>query len=520
MNGRESTRASLSLSSRLFLHVIPLIAGMATMTLEMSASRLLAPYFGNSLPVWGVIIAMLLAFLAIGNELGGRLAERWPQLDSFLQLPALAGVAVGLIPSLANPMLRTAMYSFARYDASTTLAALFASLLLFAPAVVLLGAIVPFAVRITTERGESSGVVAGRLYALSTVGSLIGTFVSVFVLIPSIGTRRTIVTVSVILLTTAIIGLARSAWRIALIYLLLLACIITIALSSSMAIKPTQGLVYEADSAYNYIQVIQSGPELLLKLNEGEGIQSSYIPGETLTGYFYDYFLLVPYFRKNVRDPPLANLCLIGLAAGTSVRQFTDIFGAIPIDGVEIDPTIVTIGRQFFDMKQRNLRVFAEDGRFFLAQSGQHYDVILVDAYNPPYIPFHLTTMEFFQLTSDHLDSDGVMAINVARTEHDRELAEAIAATLSAVYPAVYTIDTVGELNSLVIASKQQTDLGEITAKLHSLADPMLQGVVSRAAGRIHRFDRSDQRILTDDLAPVEQLVHSMVARFLLEDSR
>jgi spermidine synthase len=501
---------------RIVQYALVFASGAATMAVEMCASRLLAPYFGNSLPVWGVVIGMLLAYLSLGYFLGGRLADRYPMESLSCSIAAWAGFVIGLIPYLARPILRYSASGFAQYQAGPVLGSLLGILILFAVPVVLLGCVSPFAIRLSIETAASAGRTAGHVYALSTVGSLLGTFASVFWLIPSFGTRSSMSTISVWLLGTAVLGLLVIGRRRALLPILLLATILALQLLPLGAIKPTAGMIYEADSAYNYIQVLREGEEIVLKLNEGEGIQSSYSPGQVLSGYVYDYFLLAPFFRAGEYPLPVTSMCLVGLAGGTAARQYSVVFGDVPIDGIEIDPGIVEVGRRFFGLDLPNLQIAVADGRYHLAHSTKRYDIILVDAYHPPYIPFQLTTIEFFLDVQAHLTPDGVVAINVARTETDYSLVTAIASTLKAVFPSVYIMDPLSNLNSIAIASRQPTQLLAVTARLSALSDHTLTNVAQRAEGRISEFTQSDQIILTDDRAPVEQIVHAIMARYLL----
>ena len=504
-----------SRSPRLTLYLQVFVGGAATMGVEMCASRLLAPYFGNSLPVWGLLIGVLLAYLASGYFLGGRLADRYPHAALLYQLVAWAALAIGLIPFAARPVLRWSMAGLAGFQAGAVLASLAGVLVLFALPMVLLGCVSPFALRLTVSDTTSSGHAAGHVYALSTLGSLIGTFLPVFVLIPAWGTRRTFLAISLSLLIAAIVGLAQTARRAALFCVLMLAALLLLQLSPVGVIKPAQGLLYEMDSAYNYIQVLRSGDEFVLKLNEGEGIQSTYRPHQLLTGYVYDYFLLVPLFRVQLPSPSVSSLCLIGLAGGTMARQYTALYGALPIDGVEIDRAVVDVGRRFFGLDLDNLRVFIDDGRLFLARSPSRYDVVIVDAYRPPYIPFQLTTAEFFHAVRNHLSDDGVVAVNVARTEGDFALVDAVGATLSSVYPSVFIVDTLSDLNSIVIASRKPTRLSAVLDRIANLTDATLAEVAVRCEGRIREYVPGRGRILTDDHAPVEQIVHAMVYRYL-----
>jgi spermidine synthase len=164
--------------------------------------------------------------------------------------------------------------------------------------------------------------------------------------------------------------------------------------------------------------------------------------------------------------------------------------------------------------------VHAQDGRYFLATTANSYDVIAVDAYRPPYIPFHLTTQEFFQQVYDHLNEDGVMVINAGRTSTDYSLVETLGSTMKSVFPNVYVLDIPGygsDLgNSLVIATKQPTQLNNFETNTMQLQHPLLRLVASRARNsRIWELQRTDI-VFTDDKAPVEQVIHELIVRYIL----
>ncbi|HOU23404.1 MAG TPA: fused MFS/spermidine synthase [Anaerolineae bacterium] len=491
------------------------VGGLATMGTEMCASRLLAPYFGNSLPVWGVLIGLLLACLAVGSVLGGRLADRSPDEALLYQLAGWAGLAIGIIPYVARPVLGSVSSGLTSAPVLAIVGAFGGVLALFTVPMVLLGCLSPFVLRLSLREVGSGGDVAGRISALGTLGSLLGTFGAVFVLIPGIGTRRSMVLLGLLVALVALLGLRRLGSRWAVLWLLVCLALTGLILLPSGSIKPNSGLLYEHESMYNYVQVLREGDQILLKLNEGEGIQSVYEPGQVLSGYVYDYFLLVPYFQSRPESPPGQSVCIVGLAGGTSARLFSEVFGPLPIDGVEIDATVVEAGRRFMDLNLPNLQITIMDGRQYLAATPKRYDVVLLDAYNPPYIPFHLTTREFFALVYEHQTEDGVLGINVAHLENDSTLVRAIAATVGSVYPSVYVIDTQSGLNSVVVASHQKTEWSEVSARLSSLTAAALRQVIQRAEGRIKPFTARRERILTDDQAPVEQLVHAMLARYL-----
>jgi len=459
-------------------------------------------------------------YLAAGYFLGGWMADRWPRPALLYQLTTWGAFTVGVIPFVARPILRFAAVGLAGYQVGLLAGSLLGVLLLFSIPMVLLGCVSPFAIRLAMREVERAGHTSGRIYAISTIGSIFGTFLPVLVLIPNIGTRATFLLVSVLLLVPSLIGLVAHAGRRALPYLILPLALIGLVLWQGGApIKDAENLIFETESAYNYIQVLDMDGTIALKLNEGEGIHSVYTPGEQMTYATWDYFLVVPFFNPPPYGPDqVDSLCMIGLAAGTIPKLYTQVFGPIPIDGAEIDPAIIEVGRRYFAMNEPNLHAYAEDGRRFLARTEARYDVIAIDAYRPPYIPFHLTTREFFEEARRHLTPEGVVAINVARTATDARLAEAMASTMSSVFPSVYIIyeplygDDLG--NSIVVATNQPTCAENFTANMPLLAEnPILHEVARRAAPTIQTA-RSTGIVFTDDKAPVEQVMHAIMFRY------
>ena len=502
----------------LYLLFTVFISGMTTLAVELSASRLLDPYFGTSNVVWANLIGLILVYLSVGYFIGGRLADRYPHPKVLYSITGVAAVLIGAVPFIARPVLLLASRGFATYSAGLLLGSFIGVLLLFALPVTLLGFVSPFAIRLAMRDVRSAGDIAGRIYGISTLGSILGTFAPVLILIPNIGTRYTFLLFAALLLLVSIGGLVRArsrlAWLFAFFFLMLLALGV---LSRRMIIKPAEGMIFEAESAYNYIQVVEVDGTRYLLLNEGQAVHSVYDPDSLATFGTWDYFLVGPFFNP----PPytsdqVCSLCMIGLAAGTTPRQYTAVFGPIPIDGVEIDPLIVDVGRRLFAMTEPNLRVHVADGRYFLARTEARYDVIAVDAYRLPYIPFHLTTQEFFTEVRRHLTEKGVVVINVGRTEDDYSLVEALATTMQTVFPSVYIVDVPETFNSVVVATMQETQAENLAANLPGITNPFLRDVVSQAAAHLRPVEGAGP-VLTDDRAPVEQLSNLMVLRYVLQ---
>ena len=231
-------------------------------------------------------------------------------------------------------------------------------------------------------------------------------------------------------------------------------------------------------------------------------------------------FLAAPFFNPAPMElSDVERVGLIGLAGGTIAKQYSEVFGPVPIDGWEIDPEIIRVGREYFDMNEPNLNPIVADGRWGLEHSGELYSVIAIDAYRAPYIPWQLTSVEFFQGVADHLDDRGVLAINVGRTANDRRLIEALAGTIQAVFPSVYLVDVPGSFNSLLYATREPTKATNLVENLLALEDSgapsVLLEVLNRAIMNIRTTPDTDI-VFTDDQAPVEQLINSIVLQFVL----
>jgi MFS family permease len=418
----------------------------------------------------------------------------------------------------------------------------------------------------TLQPYHSLGTLAGRFSALATAGSLIGAFLPVLWLIPTFGTRWTFYLLALLLLAVVSASALRESYR--WVPLAGLAAVLLLAFFTQPAgvraawdDDRSGTLIYEDESQFNYIAVRQWGSERHLKLNEGIGIHSVYHPDARLSQGIWDYFLLAPLFRSgewraasgdrgmeigdasphatrhspisDLRSPvsslqsPVSNLLLIGAAAGTVPGLYTDIYGAVPITGVELDPQIVQVGQEYFGAAWPNYTAVAADGRQWLARQGSDvkFDVIAVDAYRPPYIPFHLTTVEFFELVRRHLDEDGVLAINVGRAPANNALVDALAATLAVVFPTVFVVDEPGPpdtlANSLVVATVQPATIEAFRARVDGLPAELPAEFREFAARTVTQTrvaaPAPDAPVFTDDRSPVEQLVHGIIADFVLQ---
>lgn len=507
------------------LIVAVFVGGFSSLGIEMAASRLLGSVFGTSNLVWANIIGLILLYLTLGYFIGGRWADRSPYPQTFYRIIAWGAFSAGLVPVVARPVLRIAAQAVQQLDAAVMIGSFLSVLILFIIPITLLGTISPFAIRLALPSKEEAGRTSGRIYAISTLGSILGTFLPVLVFIPWIGTSMTFLLLSLLLLAVGLVGLFTLNKKAAWLYLIMpLILIIASWLVLAGPLKSDPGQIYEDESQYNYIQVVEFNGSRFLLLNEGQAVHSVYNPDSLATFGTWDYFLAAPFFYPPSSDPAeVERLGIVGLAAGTISKQYTQVFGPIPIDGWEIDPRIIEIGRQFFDMNEPNLNAIAADGRLGLERTDQHYSVIAIDAYRPPYIPWHLTTHEFFELVRARLTETGTLVINVGRTPEDRRLIVAMVGTLESVFPTVHVVDVPNTFNTMVYATVQPTSAENLQANLLALstdsASPFLLDVLTRAVQNLKPTPASEV-VFTDDKAPIEQLVNSIVLRYMVGDAQ
>ncbi len=493
------------------LQAIVFVGGMSSIGIELSASRLIAPYFGDSTFIWANLIGLTMLYLAIGYRLGGRVADRRPDPGLLFTLTALAGLAVAMIPVISKPILRVSMSAFETVSIGAFYGSLLTVLLLFAVPMTLFGFVSPFVIRLLVDDVSSTGQTAGGVYSLGTIGSIAGSFLPVLVLIPLVGTARTFYILAGLLVGLSLIGIwsLRGARQAAPAVLLALLVGTMIAVLDDGTIKPPYRgeLIYETESSYNYIQVLQEGDRTLLALNEGQAIHSIYDPTTLTTGGPWDYFTLGPLFAENYDQAAVRSALIVGLAGGTAARELAVAYPGIVIDGVEIDGTIADLGYEYFGLGDvPNLTTHIEDGRWYLERTDGRYDIIAVDAYHQPYIPFQLTTVEFFELVRDHLQPNGAAVINVGRTATDFRLIDVISSTMREVFPYVYAVDVERFHNTMLIGMMEPASIDAF--RTHAAAAES-GGLVEYIAGRALetgtiREGPAGGRVFTDDHAPIE----------------
>ena len=511
MSGKLAPAADETRTLRLVrarrIEVLAAVVGAASLGAEIAAARLLAPWFGASTIVWANTIATVLVALSAGYFLGGRLADRDPTVGGLSRVVLCAAGLLALVPFVAAPFLRISVEALDRVEAGAFVGSLLAVLALVATPVLLLGAVAPYAVRLSVRTVEEAGRVAGRLYAISTLGSLAGTFLSALVLIPLVGTRRTFLAFALALALVAVPSLRRRFVLAPVAVALLMAIPVG-------TIKATGSghVIWDRETEYQYARVVEdTDGERRLELNEGEAVHSVYRAGEWLTGDYWDEMLALPFATGGTPR----SVAILGNAAGTTARAYGHYFPRTWVDGVEIDPALTDVGRRLFDMRNPRLRMHTADARPFLRRSTARWDAIVVDAYRQPYIPFYLATREFFAEVRDHLTPRGVVLINVGHPSSSDRLEKVLSATMGAVFATVMR-DPVKATNTVLVGTDASASRATIRGAARSLP-PDLAVVATGAADRLAPALRGGA-VYTDDRAPVEWLVDRSLLEYAAGD--
>lgn len=488
--------------SRFFLSLTVFVTGMAVMAVELTASRLLAPYFGASLFVWTNLIGVVLLALSLGYYFGGKLADKkGGKLAQKMLFPLIliTGILITIIPLVGKPIFLFAYQAIGQRATGIFLSSLIATLILFTIPLLLLGMVTPLAARLGMTKLNTAGSVIGSLYAFSTIGSIVGTFLPVLLTIPFFGSRETFFLFGGILILLGTIGLR----RMALLPLLLLPLVLFII---PTAIHANPNLEFEGESIYNYIRVQkgQNGERALLT-NEGQGVQSLYHPYRILTGYYWDTVALLP-----ALNPGGKKFLIVGTGGASSARMLHRFFPNLELYGVEIDPLMQKIAEEFFDAGKIPMKVALADGRMFLEHTSEQYDFMMIDVYKDElYIPFHLATKEFFTLVQSRLTGQGSMVMNIAALSSDSDLLQVLRNTVTAVFPYVYEYRAPNSYNSLLFAFTSEPNFAALPLETHSLELRTLLGQILRGIKRVE-FD-SSRGVALDNRSPIEFLTEKMV---------
>jgi len=326
-------------------------------------------------------------------------------------------------------------------------------------------------------------------------------FVPAIVTIELFGTQRTLVGTAVVVALGGSL-LLRRRWIVAPVAL---AAVLAV---PAGVVKPVPGLLYEKQSEYQFVQVVQHGAARDLYLNEGIAVHSEWRPHTVLTGDEWDMFLTVP----PLLGRPVRSVAILGNAGGTTARAYGVFYPSARIDGVELDPAVTAAARRYMGLGRiRRLHVVTADARPFLRRTHARFDAILIDAYRQPYVPFYLATQQFFRLVRSRLRPGGIVALNVATVPGDHRLATDIAGTLRTVFPQVLTWQAL-KLNQLVLGFDRPDSRAGVRSAI--ARTPARIRVLTRLLAQHARAAAPSTEPWTDDRAPVEWVTDRMILEY------
>ena len=440
------------------------ISGMVVMAVELSATRLLAPYFGNSLYIWTNLIGLIMVALAAGYYCGGIFADGHPSDHAYFGLILLTGTWVVAIPFFSATVSNFLLHSFPNLAMAERFGSFFAVLFFFAFHMFVLGMMVPFTVKMIVQKVKDIGRISGKISMTSTLGSLVGTFFPVLVLVPYLGTTKTFVFVGLILVYLSAFGLRN--WRVFLLA--------TLGLALFWVVPPVYAnsqIIAAEDSAYGYIFITENEEGVRsLHIDNPLGTQSLYDPASPIPDerYYYSYFGVLPAMQENTQK-----VLILGHAGGSFTRIFNAYYPQLQLTGVEIDPAVTRMAQEYMGLKGANVNVVHSDARTFLQNTSETYDLILLDTYHVSSIPSHLATEEFFRLASEHLNEDGILALNAAAPES--ELLTVLKNTLASVFADTGTLPIPGSFNTMLVGSADSHfSPGEVPADLEYQKETLL----------------------------------------------
>jgi spermidine synthase len=518
-------------------------SGGVLLSVEIAASRVLAPYFGNSLFVWGALIGVVLTGLSVGYWLGGLAADRVPAPALMIAVMGLGAGSVLAVPLIDDSVLEAVV----EWDPGPRANPLVAAVLLFGVPSVVLAAVTPIAVRLLARSVETLGATAGRLFAISTAGSIVGTFATAFWLVPELGIDQLLAfAAATLFLAATLFAVSERLWALGLA----VAVALTVSTATAFSLAPETGgrlsasearnwsplyrrqgegarrepvdfgsgvdVVYRKQSRYHQIAVVDEGDSRYLRFD------SSFQSGMYLNDPYRTRFGYTDYLQLSLAyNPGARRILFVGLGGASAPKRMWRDFPELEIEVAELDPAVVDVARRFFALREDGrLKVTAEDGRRFLARRDDRWDAIIVDAYFSDSIPFHLTTREFLELVRSRLEPGGVVLANVIGSLRGEgsQLFRALWRTYGTVFPTVVVhpvLDSADDPESILNLILVATDGAApnrpfLTSRWrdirgdHPRAPDLTRAIANR---RLGPFPTDDVPVLTDDYAPTDALL-------------
>ena len=488
------------------LEIIVFICGAVVMIFELVGSRVLGPYFGTSIFVWTSLIGIILGSLSLGYYSGGKIADKNPKISILSLIVFLSAVFIGLTIIIKSFLLIYLQTSISDIRASSVIA----SLILFSPTSILLGMVSPYAAKLKLNNLNTSGTTIGNLYAISTAGSIFGTFLSGFYLIPHFGTNKLLIILSITLIITSLALFSKKIIKVRLSILVFM-IIGWFVFTGFNYLSQNTGFI-DIDTAYNRIWIYDytdqktNKPTRIMGINN-ENHSSMFLDSDELTNEYTKYYHLAKHFY-----PGFKTTLMLGGAGYSYPKSFLNSYTEATIDVIEIDPMVTELAKKYFNLKEDSrLNIYHEDGRVYLNKTPKKYDVIFGDAFSSHYsLPYQLTTKEAIQRKYDILNDDGVVILNIiSAIEGEKgKFLRAEYATYKRIFPQVYLFpvresNDGNEVQNIILVALKSKDNQNFND-----ADPEINKYLQ------HLWKKEindDTPILTDDFAPVDYYISKTI---------
>lgn len=490
------------------LEISVFVCGAVVMIFELVGSRVLGPYFGTSVFVWTSLIGIILGSLSIGYYFGGKIADKNPSFNILSLIIFLSSIFIALTIIIKDPLLLILQTD----SASIKTGSIFASLILFLPTSVFLGMVSPYAAKLKINNLNTSGSTVGNLYAISTAGSIVGTFLSGFYLIPQFGTNKLLIILSIMLIIISIALCTKRFIKIKLSTLMIALFFFGWLMTSGVSFIYGKNGFVDIDTAYNRIWIYNYNDAKtnrlvkIMRINN-DNHSAMFLDSDELVNEYTKYYHLVKHF-----NPGFKKALMFGGGGYSYPKDYLLKYPEATIDVVEIDPMVTELAKKYFNLKENpRLNIYNEDGRVYLNKTQEKYDVILGDAFSSHYsLPYQLTTKEAVQKEYDLLNDNGLVILNIISSiegEKGRFL-RAEYTTYQSVFPQVYLFP-VNKINDGKIV--QNVILVALKSKNNQIfndSDPSLNEYLQ------HLWKKNidiDVPILTDDYAPVDSYINKAI---------
>jgi spermidine synthase len=493
------------------LKILTFTSGAIIMGLEIVTSRILTPVFGSTIYTWGSLIGVILSGLSLGYFLGGKIADDHPSFEKICAIVFSVGLFIVGIPFFASYVVNFSITVLPGTQYTPLLATF---LLLILPSI-FLGFVSPYVIKLGTSTLKKVGNISGNLYSIATIGSIFGTFLTVFVLIPNLAVNQIIFGLGIVLIASSLIGLKKLPKTISVAVLVILLIPWT---SLSLHPFPHYGtLMFEKETLFSHLDVTEFGNNRSLYL---DGIQHSSMNLNDPFDLVIDY---TEYFHLGMMfNPDAANILFVGGGGFTGPKNFLTLYPDTKIDVIEIDSDVIDVAKRYFDLKEDSrLQIFNDDARKHLSTFEKKYDVIVLDAYASTYVPYHLMTHEFFQTLEQRLEPDGIIISNfIGSIEgNNSQLVKAVYKTMKGTFPVAHVFPTESKptnvQNVMIVSSNQPYDFDRLELFEIAKNNPS-NYLVDELSVDNHFYqkpvDISNAPIITDQRNPLEIMINPITS--------